>query len=279
MFIEFKDVNFTYDIVGKNPHLTLKNINLSIAKGEYLCITGPTGSGKSTLVQHINGLLKPTMGQVFFDGLELPSKGKDLQQLRRRIGFLFQFPEDQLFEETIAKDICFGPRKLGIEEQELQTKLKKVMDLVGLPYEEFKDISPMRISGGQKRRVALACTLITDPDVLILDEPTVGLDPSGKFEILELIKKLQKRGRTIIKISHNLDDIADHGTRVIIMDKGKIIKDGRPKDILTTDAKQIAQTLYKRGWNIDPQIITWDNLEDTIWAKWKEKTEKKKVKD
>jgi len=287
MQIRFENVGFTYDHNSKNPELAIKDINLEINQGEYICITGPTGSGKSTLIQHANGLLKPTQGRVLIDGRKLDYKGGSLQKIRKKIGMLFQFSEDQLFEETIEKDICFGPKKLGMKQRDIEDRLKKIMNDVGLPYEDYKDISPMKISGGQRRRVALACTLITDPEVLILDEPTVGLDPEGKDEILKLIKNQNHLGRTIIKITHDLEDIAQFASRVIIMHQGKVMLDGTPKEILTqadilnnirmlsTEPYYISKELKERGWNMASDIITWGELEKEILANWQKKKEKK----
>lgn len=286
MQIEFEKVSYLYDPSEKRPQMALDDINLSIVEGEYICITGPTGSGKSTLVQHINGLLKPTQGKVLINGEEIIYKGHNLQQIRKRVGLLFQFPEDQLFEDTIEKDICFGPKRMGISLEEIEIRLKKVMNEVGLPYEQYKDISPMKISGGQKRRVALACILITEPEILILDEPTAGLDPKGKDEILKLIKDLNKSGRTIIMITHDLEDIAEYASRVIIMNRGRIILNGNPEDVLTqedalihikipsTDPFYISRLLKKRGWEMSTGIITWEKLEEEILSIWKKKEKK-----
>jgi len=283
MQIRFENVSYTYDQGSKNPKMAIEDINLEINQGEYICITGPTGSGKSTLIQHINGLLKPTRGRVLIDNQELDYKGRSLQRIRKKVGLLFQFPEDQLFEETIERDICFGPKKLGIKQEEINSRLKKIMSDVGLPYEVYKDLSPMKISGGQKRRVAMACTLITDPETLILDEPTAGLDPGGKDGILKLIKDLNHLGRTIIKITHNLEDIAQFANRVIIMHQGKILLDGKPKEILTqvdtlnsiqmssTEPYYISKELKERGWNVTSDIITWEELEKEIFSNWQKK--------
>ena len=288
MQIRFENVDFTYDQGSKNPELAIKDINLEISQGEYICITGPTGSGKSTLIQHINGLLKPTQGRVLINNQELDYKGRSLQKIREKVGLLFQFSEDQLFEETIEKDICFGPKKLGISQKEIDSRLKKIMNDVGLSYEKYKDVSPMQISGGQKRRVALACTLITDPEVLILDEPTAGLDPEGKDEILKLIKNQNHLGRTIIKITHDLEDIAEFADRVIIMHQGNILLDGTPKEILTqvdvlnsikmlsTEPYYISKKLKERSWNMASDIITWGELEKEILANWQKKKENSK---
>jgi len=287
MQIRFENIGFTYDQNSKKPELAIKDINLEINQGEYVCITGPTGSGKSTLIQHANGLLKPTQGRVLIDRRELDYKGSSLQKIRKKVGMLFQFSEDQLFEETIEKDICFGPKKLGMKQRDIEDQLKKIMNDVGLPYEEYKDISPMKISGGQRRRVALACTLITDPEVLILDEPTVGLDPEGKDEVLKLIKNQNHLGRTIIKITHDLEDIAQFASRVIIMHHGEVLLDGTPKEILTqadtlnsikmlsTEPYYISKELKERSWNMASDIIAWDELEKEILANWQKKKEKK----
>lgn len=281
MFIDFRQVSFSYQ--GKNSNIkALNNINLSIAQGEFICITGHTGSGKSTLVQHINGLLRPTSGAVYIDNKEIPLKGKALQNLRKQIGMLFQFPEEQLFEETIANDICFALKKLGISQIEIEGKLKSVMDLVGLDY-ELKDASPFNISGGQKRRVALAGVLITEPSVLILDEPTVGLDPKGKKDVLNIIRNINQKGSTIIMVTHELEDIVEYASRLIVMENGRIVFDGHPLDLLSsgqdleeiklssTEAFHIAKELREMGIKLKGNIVSWKQLEQELIKIWNQK--------
>ncbi|MEW6622274.1 MAG: energy-coupling factor transporter ATPase [Bacillota bacterium] len=280
MLLNFINVSFAYERGKKKTFRALDSIDLTVNSGEFICITGPTGSGKSTLVQHMNGLLKPNEGTVLFKGKEISYRGDDLQKLRKSVGLVFQFPEDQLFEETIAKDIAFGPRKLGMPKGLIEERVKEIMHLVGLPYEDFKDHSPMKISGGQKRRAAIAGVLITDPEILILDEPTAGLDPKGKKEIMTIARMVQQKGSTVIMITHDLELIAEYASRVVVMDKGRIVGDAKAEAILTNEEMltkikmlapepfQIARDLRRRGWNLQEKIYDWDSLAEDIIKVW-----------
>ncbi len=276
MFIKFDQVSFSYFGKKNKYEKALDNINLEIKSGEFICITGHSGSGKSTLVQHINGLLKPTEGKVLIDNKEIIYKGKELQKLRKQIGLLYQFPEDQLFEETIEKDITFGPKKLGMPPEEIKKRLKETMELVGLDYTTLKDVSPMNISGGQKRRVALAGVLISKPSILILDEPTVGLDPRGRTEIMQILKQLHTEGKTIIMISHELDEIVEYITRLVVMSNGQVVIDGCPQQVLaskkfleelkytSTEPYYISKMLIEKGFELNENIVSWVQLEDEL---------------
>jgi energy-coupling factor transport system ATP-binding protein len=212
----------------------LKDVNLTVKEGDFLGIIGPTGSGKSTLIQHINGLIKlrKGMGSIKVYDIDLADKRADLLRLRSYIGMVFQYPEYQLFDETVLKDVCFGPKNFGYGKEEMLSNAKESLELVGLDYEQIKDRSPFDLSGGQKRRVAIAGVLAAKPKVLILDEPTSGLDPGGKREILNLIDSLRKKWvQTVIMISHNMDEIAEFANRIAVMEEGRIIYDSTPEEI------------------------------------------------
>ena len=205
--MSIKIENLTYVYMPKTPFekKALDNVSLEIEDGEFLAVIGHTGSGKSTLIQHLNGLLKPASGKIYVDGTDITDKDTKLVDIRKKVGLVFQYPEYQLFEETIAKDIAYGPSNLGLNEDEILKRVKKSMEMVGLNYEEYKDISPFELSGGQKRRVAIAGVIAMEPKVLILDEPTAGLDPAGRDDILEQIKLLhEKYNMTIILVSQKI---------------------------------------------------------------------------
>ena len=208
----------------------LKDINLVIPDGQFIGLIGHTGSGKSTLVQHLNGLIEATSGTVYFNGEDIYDKDYDRKKLRSKAGLVFQYPEHQLFETDVFKDVCFGPKNLELDRKETELRAYKALKMVGLPDEYFYQ-SPFDLSGGQKRRVAIAGVLAMEPDVLILDEPTAGLDPKGRDEILELIKGLQETGMTIILVSHSMEDVANYVDRIIVMNKGSVMLDGVPKDV------------------------------------------------
>ncbi|HHY38785.1 MAG TPA: energy-coupling factor transporter ATPase, partial [Clostridia bacterium] len=219
-----------------NPHTplevsALEDINLKIEDGEFIGIIGPTGSGKSTLIQHFNGLLLPTKGRVVVDGIEVGKKGTNLREIRRRVGLVFQYPEHQLFEETVYKDVAFGPKNLGLDDEEVALRVREAMRLVGLD-ESFLDRSPFELSGGQMRRVAMAGILAMNPGTLVLDEPTAGLDPRGRDAVLGYIKELHaKKGTTIILVSHNMGEIARLAERIYVMDRGRVVLTGSPREV------------------------------------------------
>lgn len=210
--------------------VALKDVNLRIEEGEFVALIGHTGSGKSTLAQHLNGLIKPTSGRVLFDDKDINQKDSK-ENFRFKIGLVFQYPEYQLFDESVKKDIAFGPKNMGLDENEIDLRVKKAMATVGLNYEEFSEKSPFELSGGQMRRVALAGVLAMEPSVLVLDEPSAGLDPRAKEFLLQDIKHLNEQGKTIIMISHNMDDVARFAKRVLVMKKGKIVLDGTPSEV------------------------------------------------
>lgn len=249
MDINFKNVSFIYGEKTPFEKLALDNIDLTIKKGEFVGIIGHTGSGKSTLIQHFNGILKPTSGDVFIGDMNTKDKTLAKSGLRYKIGLVFQYPEYQLFEETIEKDIAFGPKNMGLSEAEVTERVKEAMELVGLDYEAKKDKSPFEISGGQKRRVAIAGILAMKPDILILDEPTAGLDPKGRDELFFQIKRLyEKNNITIVLISHSMEDVAKLVNRIIIMKNGQIHLDKSTKEAFSD-----VDDLRKVGLNV-PQI-------------------------
>jgi energy-coupling factor transport system ATP-binding protein len=211
--------------------------------GEVIGLIGHTGSGKSTLIQHLNGLLTPTTGQVFVEGTDINKKSPDAKLARRKIGMVFQYPEHQLFEETVYADIAFGPHNTGIDGEEIEERVRYGMSFAGLDYEELKDRSPFSLSGGQMRRVAIAGVIALQPDYLILDEPTAGLDPRGRDEILGQIYRLhQDTGITVVLVSHNMEEILRFAKRILLMSEGAILIDGTPQDILALDPELLEQT-------------------------------------
>ena len=249
--MSIKIENLTYVYMPKTPFekKALDNVNLEIEDGEFLAVIGHTGSGKSTLIQHLNGLLKPASGKIYVDGTDITDKDTKLVDIRKKVGLVFQYPEYQLFEETIAKDIAYGPSNLELNEDEILRRVKKSMEMVGLNYEEYKDISPFELSGGQKRRVAIAGVIAMEPKVLILDEPTAGLDPAGRDDILEQIKLLhEKYNMTIILVSHSMEDVGKLAEKIIVMNDGHIELQGKPKEVF----KEI-DTLEKIGLAV-PQV-------------------------
>ena len=271
MDINFKNVSFVYGEKTPFEKLALDNIDLTIKKGEFVGIIGHTGSGKSTLIQHFNGILKPTSGDVFIGDMNTKDKSLAKSGLRYKIGLVFQYPEYQLFEETIEKDIAFGPKNMGLSEAEVTERVKEAMELVGLDYEAKKDKSPFEISGGQKRRVAIAGILAMKPDILILDEPTAGLDPKGRDELFFQIKRLyEKNNITIVLISHSMEDVAKLVNRIIIMKNGKIHLDSSTKEAFSDvdDLKKVGlnvpqitelmDILRKKGYNFSKNILTVD---------------------
>lgn len=205
-------------------HVAIDKISFEIEDGAFIGLIGHTGSGKSTLIQHLNGLLKPTEGRIIIDGDELHSKNVQMRAIRQKVGLVFQYPEYQLFEETVFKDVAYGPQNLGLPEAEVERRVQEAIRLVGLDFDKIKDVSPFELSGGQKRRVAIAGVLAMEPKVLILDEPAAGLDPKGRDEILGEIKQLHdKRHITIILVSHSMEDIANLADRILVMSKGRIV--------------------------------------------------------
>ena len=249
MPVKLEQVTHTYMQGGPFEATAIFDVNLEIRDGEFLGLIGHTGSGKSTLVQHMNGLLKPTQGTVIVNETRIVKDSKDLRKVRQQVGLVFQYPEHQLFEETVAKDIAFGPKNLGLSQEEIDSRVREAVQLVGLPFDEIKDRSPFELSGGQRRRVAIAGVLAMEPGILILDEPTAGLDPSGRDEIFREIKELhRKKEMTIVLVSHSMEDIARLVDRIIVMNKGQVALTGTPREVFAQ-----AERLKEMGLDV-PQI-------------------------
>ena len=242
MSICVENVSCVYSKGSPFEKVALENISLTIEKGEFIGIIGHTGSGKSTLIQHLNGLIHPTSGKVTIDGVDLAAKTKEAVAKRHSVGMVFQYPEHQLFEETVAKDIAFGPKNLGCSEEETEKRVKSAMKFAGLDYDTFGGRSPFRLSGGQQRRVAIAGVIAIHPDFLILDEPSAGLDPIGRREIFSRIQSWYQKGVfSVILVSHNMDDIARLATRLLVMHKGHLVMDGKPMDIFLHHRRELQE--------------------------------------
>ncbi len=278
MPIEIKHLDHIYMPGSPFETKALDDVTLTIGDGEFVGLIGHTGSGKSTLVQHLNGLMKPDHGSVIVDGMDVSDKNTDLREIRRRVGLVFQYPEHQLFEETVRKDVSFGPRNLGCSEQEIEERVVKACHQVGLSDEKL-DMSPFDLSGGNKRRVAIAGVLAMRPRVLVLDEPTAGLDPRGRNELLELIRGLHDEdGNTIVMVSHSMDDISALAQRIIVMNEGRVAMDGTPREVFAHPqelvdmhlgvpaAAQLAMELRKRGYNLPDNVYTLDEMRSLILA-------------
>lgn len=231
MAIKAVDLCFTYGAGTAFEQQALKHVNFEIQDGEFVGLIGHTGSGKSTLIQHLNGLERASSGQLFYNGENIYSEGYDMKKLRSKVGLVFQYPEHQLFEVDVLTDVCFGPKNLGLDGEAAKERAKKALALVGMG-EEFYERSPFELSGGQKRRVAIAGVLAMEPEVLILDEPTAGLDPRGRDEILDKLDGLHReKGMTIILVSHSMEDVARYADRLLVMNHGEKVFDGPPKEV------------------------------------------------
>lgn len=230
--IKFDKVNFTYQPNTPFASRALFDINLEVAEGSYTALIGHTGSGKSTLLQHLNGLLQPTEGKVNIDDIVIlaSSKQKEIKPARKKVGVVFQFPESQLFEETVLKDVAFGPQNFGVSQEEALKIAREKLELVGLAEKNFEK-SPFELSGGQMRRVAIAGILAMEPKVLVLDEPTAGLDPKARIEMMELFSHLHQEGQTVVLVTHNMDDVAEYADKVYLLEKGRVISSGSPQDV------------------------------------------------
>ena len=268
MLLELKDVSYTYGKGTVYEVNALEHVSLGIREGEFIGMIGHTGSGKSTLIQHLNGLIRPTSGQVLFEGNDIWEDKYDLRSLRTHVGLVFQYPENQLFETDVLTDVMFGPKNEGLSPEECEDRAKKALRQVGIP-EELYRVSPFEISGGQKRRVAVAGVLAMDPEVLILDEPTAGLDPAGRDEILNQIRYLRdKRGITVILVSHSMEDVALYANRLIVVDQGRIAFDAPPRQVFShykeleqmglaaPQITYIMHALRERGLKVDTGAIT-----------------------
>ena len=269
-------VNYIYGEDTPLAVAALKDVCLQFPDGQFVGIIGHTGSGKSTLVQHLNGLLKATSGHIYYNGEDIYDRDYDMKKLRSKVGLVFQYPEHQLFEVDVFSDVCFGPKNLGLEKREVELRAYDALRKVGLPDELFYQ-SPFELSGGQKRRAAIAGVLAMKPDVLVLDEPTAGLDPKGRDEILGQIKKLQtETGMTILLVSHSMEDVAEYVDRIIVMNKGSVMYDGTPREVFChykeleevgLAAPQVTYIMHKlkdRGLDVDVEATTVDEAADAI---------------
>lgn len=277
MSIVIEHLNYIYMTGGPYETKALSDVNLTIHDGEFIGLIGHTGSGKSTLVQHLNGLIMPTSGRVLVDGMDLADKGTDRRAVRQRVGLVFQYPENQLFEETVEKDIAFGPKNLGLDDAEIGRRVRDAMRRVALDYDRLHERSVFELSGGQMRRVAIAGVLAMEPQVLVLDEPCAGLDPRGREEILGLIKRLhEEAGTTIVMVSHSMDDVASLADRVIVMNHGEVVMDGTPRDVFACgeelrgmgldvpQAALLADRLRERGFDIPEGIYRIEEIKAEI---------------
>jgi energy-coupling factor transport system ATP-binding protein len=280
VIIKAEDLTYVYGEGTPFVKTALDHVSLTIEEGEFIGLMGHTGSGKSTLIQHLNGLLRPTSGKIWVEGEELWSVDKArLRDIRFKVGLVFQFPEYQLFEETIYKDIAFGPRNMGLSEDEVEVRVREAMDFVGLPW-RMADKSPFDVSGGQKRRVAIAGVLAMEPKVLVLDEPVAGLDPRGREDLLSKIKNYHKSvGNTVILVSHSMEDVAKTVDRILVMDHAHLAMDGTPREIFARSEEltamgldipritRICQKLRQRGIDLGSDILTVEEARDALLAR------------
>ena len=287
--VEIKNLSFVYSKGTPNEKLALDNIDLSIEEGSFVALIGATGSGKSTLIQHLNGLIKPQdkkHSSVIVGGKNAADK-KTLKTLRFEVGMVFQYPEYQLFADTVEKDVAFGPKNMKLPADEVSRRVKRALETVGLDYAEFAERSPFDLSGGEKRRVAIAGVIAMEPKILVLDEPVAGLDPAGRAELLALIKKLQKEvSPTVILVSHNMDDVAALADRVVALKDGRIVADGAPRDVFShrglimdigldlPTAARIVDKLEKKGITLSKRIITMAELKDALLSIFKKRAKR-----
>ena len=283
MSIALEHVSYIYDAGTGFAKTALDDVSLTIEAGSFVGLIGHTGSGKSTLIQHMNGLLSPQRGRVFFDGKDVNGKGVSRSGLCARVGLVFQYPEHQLFEADVFSDVCFGPKNMGLDRRETELRAYEALKQVGLEDDYFYQ-SPFDLSGGQKRRVAIAGVLAMKPDVLILDEPAAGLDPQGKKEILDLVRDLHaERGITVILVSHSMEDVAEYVERIIVMSGGHILMDGKPGRVFAraTELEQtglsaprvtyVMHALKERGFPVRTDVTTLEEARDEILRVYKEK--------
>jgi len=281
--IEVRHLTHTYGEGTALRTVALNDISFTVQKGEFVGIVGHTGSGKSTLVQHLNGLLKPSSGQVLIDGEDLNGEKVNRRALRQRIGLVFQYPEYQLFEESVARDIAFGPKNQGLSAEEIDRRVRRAMESVHLDYEKYAEKSPFELSGGQMRRVAIAGVLAMEPEVLILDEPTAGLDPRGRDRILSMLEELQARdGTTILMVSHSMEDMARLASRLLVISEGRLAADGTPRELFSRpelmtslgldvpEAARLCAVLREKGYDLPPDLYRAEELKEHLLRLWKE---------
>lgn len=277
MSIEVKGLTHIYNEGLPHESVALEGVTFSAQDGQLVGIIGHTGSGKSTLVQHLNGLLKPKSGSIVVGGTDITSDGVVMRDIRKKIGLVFQYPEYQLFEETVAKDVAFGPANLGLSEAEIDECVKEAIEMVGLDYENVKNVSPFELSGGQKRRAAIAGVIAMKPEVLILDEPTAGLNPKAHADILNMVETIHRKSKNIIfLVSHNMNDIARMSDKVLVMNHGRLVMDGTPAEVFSReeelksmglalpDSMEIMMRLKKAGMDINPDCLTMDEAAEEI---------------
>ena len=277
MSIEVKELTHVYNEGLPHESVALEDVTFSAQDGQLVGIIGHTGSGKSTLVQHLNGLLKPKSGSIVVGGTDITADGVVMREIRKKIGLVFQYPENQLFEETVAKDVAFGPVNLGLSGAEIDECVKEAIEMVGLDYEKVKNVSPFELSGGQKRRAAIAGVIAMKPEVLILDEPTAGLNPKAHADILNMVETIHSRSKNIIfLVSHNMNDIARMSDKVLVMNHGRLVMDGTPAEVFSRgeelksmglalpDSMEIMMRLRKAGMDINTDCLTMDEAAEEI---------------
>ena len=276
MSIALDHVSYVYSPGTAYAKHALKDVSLEIEQGQFVGIIGHTGSGKSTLIQHLNGLMKATSGKIFYNGQNIYEEGYDMRSLRSQVGLVFQYPEYQLFEVDVLSDVCFGPKNQGLSREECERNAKEALELVGFPEKYYKQ-SPFELSGGQKRRVAIAGVLAMKPKVLILDEPTAGLDPKGRDEILDQVEKLHREtGMTVVLVSHSMEDVARYVERIIVMNHGEKMLDGTPGEVFrhykelekvglaAPQVTYVVHDLKERGFDVSPDATTIEEAADEI---------------
>lgn len=279
MSVQVKNIFHTYNKGNPDAKIALKDVSFSIHDGEILGVIGHTGSGKSTMLQHLNGLLKPDSGQIIIGDIDITDEKVKMTEIRTRVGLVFQYPEYQLFEETVAKDVAFGPKNLGMSDEEIDKTVQKSLEMVGLSYDEIAGRSPFELSGGQKRRVAIAGVIAMNPEVLILDEPTSGLDPHAHMEVLNMIRKIHKESTgIIIFVSHNMRDVANMSDKVLVMDRGSVVAFDTPDEIFkkremlrniglsTTPSAVLFDKLDDRGIHIESDAVRIDDVEEALFG-------------
>lgn len=276
MSIIVNHVNYSYNPGTPMETKALKDINLVIEEGEFIGLIGHTGSGKSTLVQHLNGLIKPTSGEIYYNGQDIFDSDLKMKDLRSKVGLVFQYPEHQLFEVDVFSDVCFGPKNLGLDKKEVELRAYAALKQVGIEDEYFYQ-SPFNLSGGQKRRVAIAGVLAMQPEILVLDEPTAGLDPKGRDEILEMLNRIkEEKNCTIVLVSHSMEDVADYADRIIVMNKGEVLYNDTPSEVfkhyvelekIGLSAPEVTRAMYKlkeEGFDVDTDVINVSEAVETI---------------
>ena len=286
MSIRVEHLTHIYDKGMPTQSVALDDISFTAEDGQFIGVIGHTGSGKSTLLQHLNGLLKPDSGRVIVGNVDITAPGISMVEIRKRIGLVFQYPEYQLFEETVAKDVAFGPKNLGLSDEQIEERVREAIELVGLDYETVKDRSPFELSGGQKRRVAIAGVVAMRPEVLILDEPTAGLDPKAHKDVLAMVEEVHRRtGNITIFVSHNMADIARLSDKIVVIDSGKLVTVGTPKEVFSRKDElravgldlppvtEFTESLREKGIDLSATILDVEQAAEEIAAYLKKKSE------